>query len=375
MLKRNKQRIALLLSVLAFLIVGYVLVKPDLPKYAGYVSVSPAQDGTKGLFDLLKESGEPVKPWRKPWKSLPQAEGHTMVSIQPNNLTARELEDALDWVERGNDLLLFHASPPDGEPFEFKTLPQIDTAVVSVQDRLRPAEAGWTASIASGRRIGETDEVEPLLQDEHGVIAARLAWGEGTVTLLLVPEWTRNDAILTHSNFELLWPYLPRGRKAVWFDDYHHGMQETPGFLAVYPGWLLAILAQLTVGALLWLWMKAVRFGPAYTPRAWTVRRGDETLIAAAGWYERRGLAREALAHQEAYIRSLARAGWGVRIDATDSQLLATARQHWDKPDVDRLGELLVRFQRAREAALYGTKQLERDSRAADELISKLERK
>ncbi len=375
MLKLYKRQLALLLSVLAFLILGYLLVKPGLPDYPAYLSGSPAANGTKGLYVLLKERGEPVKAWRKPWSSLPETQGHSLVVIQPLSLTDKDRENALRWVERGNDLLLFHSSPPEWTPFAYSKLEKVNTEAVPITDLLQPEAPTRTGSIAASVRIQEASGVEPLLRDEEGVVAARSQHGQGTVTLVLMPQWTRNDTVLANAHFELLWPYLPQDRQAVWFDDYHHGVQDKPGLLAIYPAWLLAVIAQAAAAAALWLWLKAVRFGPAYTPRSWTVRRGDETLLAAAGWYDRRGLAREALSHQEAYVRSLLREKWGVRTDATDGQILAAARLHGDKADAEWLAGLLASFRKARESSVYTSKQLEQDSRAADELIRKLEGK
>ncbi|SDD40327.1 protein of unknown function [Paenibacillus sp. UNCCL117] len=377
LLKRNKRQLALLLSIIAFLSVGYFLVRPKLPDYTPYVSSSPAADGTKGLYTLLEEKGEPVGAWRKPWRSLPDTQGHTLVVIQPSFLTEQDRTAALRWVERGNDLLLFHSSPPPWAPFEFLEANSAvaDEPAVPIADLQRPERASWTAAVRSGMRIEAGEGIEPLLQDKQGFIAARSSHGSGTVTMLLVPEWLENGSLLSQSHFELLWPYLPRDREAIWFDEYHHGLQDKPGLLAVYPGWLLAVLAQLAAAALLWLWLKAVRFGPAYTPRAWTVRRGDETLLAAAGWYERQELARDALMHQEAYIRSLLREKWGVRTDATDSQALGAAKLHGNKEDAELLAGLLAAFHSARSSAVYRSKQLVQDSRRADELIRRLERK
>ncbi|WP_372812907.1 DUF4350 domain-containing protein [Paenibacillus sp.] len=374
MLKRNKTPIALVLSVAAFLGIGWLLVRPDLPDLPAYVSVSADRDGTKALYTLLEEKNVPVKRWQKPWRFLPKASGQTLVLLQPYSLTEREREEIVGWVERGNELLVFDSSPEGWTTFPAAALDEPDPGVVPVTDLRRPAETGFTGRVASAYRLDASSGMEPVLRDARGVIGGHLAVGEGSLSLFVVPEWTMNEHVLEHSHFELLWPYLNRPSGALWVDEYHHGLQDKPGLLAVYPDWLLAVLLQLLLAVLLWLWRKAVRFGPAFTPRAWTVRRGDETLLAAAGWYERGRLTREALAHQERYVRSRLRARFGVRTDASDAQVLAAAKRHWDKAAVDRLAALLACWRAAEEAVSYTPKQLEMDSRKADEVIRNLEK-
>lgn len=369
----TKQKLALLLSIAAFLILGFFLVKPELPQWPPYAASSADRSGVKGLYTLLKEQGHPVKEWRKEWRFLPDSDGQTLVVFQPQEIAEQDREVVQDWLNKGNHLLLFDNDPAYGDWFAVEEHERV-TETVEVTDTARPEQQGLSAEVSSPYRLRQENGLEPLIEDEQGIIAGKVTVGGGSVSLFVVPEWARNDMILEHSHFELLWPYLQVGSGAVWFDEYYHGLRDKPGVLAVYPGWLLAVLLQLTIGALLWLWFKAVRFGPAYTPREWTVRRGDETLLAAAGWYERRKLAYDALEHQVNYVRSLMRERWGVRTDARDGQVLAAARRHWGKDDVNRLADLLKSWQTAQQAPYYTPKQLTEDSRKADEVILKLEK-
>ncbi|WP_088830663.1 DUF4350 domain-containing protein [Paenibacillus tyrfis] len=376
MFKRNKLQIALAVSIVAFLLFGYVLVKPDLPDLPPYLSTSADRDGTKAVFTLLKEQGAPVKAWKQPWRSLPSGGRHKLIVIQPYTLGAKEWEEIRSWVSGGNELVLFHNAPAEMDGFSLTKTGEGGSSAVAITDLTGQSSTGLSGKVASIYRLKESPGMKPLLKDERGIIAGRTEVGQGSMTLLLVPEWMRNDRILEHSHFELIRPYIQTSPDTggLWFDEYHHGLYEKPGLLAVYPGWLLAVLLQLTLGALLWLWMKGVRFGPAYTPRAWMVRRGDETLLAAAGWYERRELAREALAHQARYIRGLMRERWGVRLDATVTQVLAAAKPHLSKGELEQLAAVMRSWQAAEEVVSYSPKQFEKDSRMADGVIRRLER-
>ncbi|WP_281886440.1 DUF4350 domain-containing protein [Paenibacillus sp. YYML68] len=395
MLKPNRRLVALMLSVAAFLVLGYVFVKPKLQDYPPYLSSSADRDGTKAVYTLLEEKGAAVQAWERPWSQLPKGTGQTLVVVQPYEVAEREWSELQSWLKQGNELLLLHGAPTSFPPFvteelkrdrETESSPQrvdVDRLLssetgpfmVQVTDLNRPGDKSFTAVIASNYRLKPVEGMNPLLQDDKGILAARFVVGSGGMTLFVVPEWLKNENVLQHAHYELLAPYLPQERSAIWFDEYHHGIQQKPGLLAVYPNWLLAVMVQLTIGLLLWLWLRAVRFGPAYTPRSWTVRRGDETLQAAASWYERRGLALDALAHQERFIRSLLRARWGVRHDATDAQLLHTAKQQLEPRQVEQLAELLRRYNEAQAGSgRYTAKQLLEDSRRADGLIHTLEK-
>ncbi|RXZ76674.1 DUF4350 domain-containing protein [Paenibacillaceae bacterium] len=404
MIKTQKQLLALLSAIAAFIVVGLLLTQPSTPAHPPYVSSSAAPDGVKALYTLLQEKKLPASQWKKPWRALPGTANQTMVVIEPHNVSDQEMEEMDAWVKRGNHLLLFSSNPYywDHVLLEYREKPSRDNSTVKADDGTQPEDMGneqigepepvrvpapvavtdllrpdndapLSALVETRIRIKEEHGIEPLLTDELGIIAAQFAAGDGSISVFLTPEWTRNDQIAQHAHFELIWPYLQQNNGgALWFDEYHHGFQDKPGALAIYPDWLLALLLQVVIGAMLWLWYKAVRFGPAYTPRSWVTRSGDETLLAAAGWYERSRLAREALSHQKNYIRSLMRTNWGVRTDANDRQVIAAAKRHWDKEDIEQLSHLLDCWRAAEQTPRYSTKQFVFDSRKADLIIQKL---
>lgn len=386
MLRRNSQLLGLALAIAAFVLVGLALARPDAGSEPPYASSNAHPSGVKGLFTLLEEQHVPVRAWKKPWTALPDTDGQALIVIEPRGLGAAEVETIREWAEAGNEVLVLEDDPWQWEDFA------LTEAAAGIDGDAGLAEAGGavpvpirivaghssgetlSGAIASPYRLKPDEKLEPLLADERGIVAGRIAYGSGSVTMLLVPEWASNGRIMQWSHFELLWPQLPLAAQAVWFDDYHHGLQQLPGMLSVYPAWLLAVLLQLSFGVLLWLWQKAVRFGPAYEPREWTVRRGDETLLAAAGWYDRRKLTREAIGHQARYIRSLLRQRWGVPLQATEQQVLAAARRRWSAREAEELAALLQRLREAERQPAYPVKQLVQDSRLADPIIRKLEK-
>ncbi|MDY7221235.1 DUF4350 domain-containing protein [Halalkalibacterium halodurans] len=370
---KSKEHLPLILSIAAFLVVGLLVIKPNSEEVAPpYASSSAAPDGVKGLFTLFDESDIQVGAWTKPWTQLPDRGNQTLIVIEPRDIVDEEIEQIEDWVALGNELLVFVDEPNDWEMFSSTDGWDHGDAVQDIVG-MSGLETMGLGEVSTDDRLEYREDLERILIDDNGILAGRMEIGEGGISLFLLPDWLRNDTILENDHFELLWPHLKREDGLVWFNDYHRGIQDKPGLLAAYPNWFLAVVLQLVIGALLWIWYKAVRFEPAYTPREWTVRRGDETLLAVGGWYERQKLTREAFEQQMTYVRSLLREQWGLRTDASDPQVLAAARRHWQQEDVERLADLLQSWQEAQKMSSYPATKFLTDSQKADFVIKKLQ--
>ena len=321
LLHRNKHAIGLIVCVMLFIGLGLAIVRPQPERMAPYVSFSADVDGTKGVMTLLQEKQAPVKAWKRSWSGLPAGKGQALLVVEPGAPLDGEWAKLLGWVAQGNELLLFSRDPGAGEVFRTERSDALSgNAAVMRQEGIETVER--LAEIRTKQRIVLEDGDVELLRDSSGVIAARRAYGEGAVVAAVAPEWLTNENVLKHDHFEFVWPWLvgDGSRTVLWVDEYHHGYEDTAGFLAAYPAWLVAVCAGLAVSLLLWLWQRGKRFGPAYTPRAWTVRRGDETLRAVAAWYERGRFQSEALAHQARALRRLLLARWGLPLDASPEE-------------------------------------------------------
>ncbi|WP_409343160.1 DUF4350 domain-containing protein [Paenibacillus sp. MBLB4367] len=385
MSKRTNAYIGLAVSVALFIGFGYFIYKPEAPNMAPYLSFSADLDGTKAFAELLREKEQTVKTWELPMKRLPSGGGEALLIIQPSQLADEELKALGSWMAQGNDVVLFTSLPPAWAGFQPNTGKTSDEAGGMAEGRTQGAgktggEEGGTVAAANGsvpvpspsadrkayaelrqlrktgtaagaepleavvhsaRRLEKASGVETLLEDELGAVGARQTIGDGSLTIVLAPNWLLNSEVLEHKQFELVWPLFERRWDTLWIDEYHHGIQTKPGLLAAYPEWLLAAGAQLALALALWLWMRAKRIGPVHAPRAWTVRRGDETLLAVAGWYERRKLRSEALAHSAERLRQLLWQRWGVAPGAAPQEAASAARIHWDADRASRLERLL----------------------------------
>ncbi|MGN7470328.1 DUF4350 domain-containing protein [Brevibacillus sp. SAFN-007a] len=365
-------RAGIVAAIGLLVIVGWLIVKPVATRLPPYLASSAQPDGIKAVLLLLEEKGSRVKEWRQPMHVLPKSAGQALLVVEPDNLRAKEQEELLAWVSGGNDLFVFseRAIPWTDLPFEPKDIAEKGNRERNI--RGQSLGEGLMGKAQTRVRWKEAEGLEPLFYDDDGILAGKVAVGAGSLSYFLVPDWLTNRKIGELSHFEAVWPHLQETWSVIWVDDYHHGLQEKPGLLAIYPGWLVAAVAQLAIVLLLFVWWKGKRFGPVYTLREWTVRRGDETLLAVSVWYERRGLARDALAHREAYLRQLMYDRWGVPHHADRAEILRCARLRWDEQAVTRLAALLDRLEQAHSGTGYSAKRLLADSLLLDEIMTQL---
>jgi len=408
--RTSKLYAALAVCVFLFVALGLALLRPGLPDYAPYLSFSPDTDGVKAVRLLLEERGASVVEWRLPPDRLSNGRGETYVAVEPAGMTTASVERLLRWAERGNEVIVFGRTGVrflDGWKAIYAETPEAEEIAVVVREDGREtiasaitesglrlahdpnagergdaAGGGDEASSDDGAPNGEAtsnrgatsngeaasngeatsngeavSDGEALLRDEAGALAVRQAVGQGFVTVAVSPEWLRNDTVPERSHLELVWRILGGSdaiaSRTIYFDEYHHGYAASPGIAQVYPAWLLAAAAQLALAAVAWLWWKGKRFGAAYAPRSFVVRRGDETLLAVAGWYRYGRLADRSLAHAVGRLRAVLQTRVGVPPHAGAEQLAAAAeRALRDRPaDPSRMAALRDALRRWETAA------------------------
>ncbi|NOU73591.1 DUF4350 domain-containing protein [Paenibacillus sp. LMG 31458] len=365
----NRLHVGLALSILLFLALGYWLVKPKLPDQPPYLSFSADIDGTKAWKELLSTKQKAIKEWRLNWKNLPNGEAMLLVALQPSGVTKADRDELLDWVRKGNDVVLFDRNPEGWKLWGTELAGEIgkdstkdstknstknstkdstnstkesaSVSTIRVSPDYTSAEGLLTGRVDTPYRIKPGGNGRVLFEDEHGVLASRIEEGSGSITVVLTPNWMQNGTIDQESHFELVWPLFAKSWDAVWVDETHHGFGTKPGLLAVYPAWLVLASVQLGLALLLWLWLRGKRFGPVHTPRAWTVRRGDEGVHAVAAWYERLGYQHEALAHQQLFLRQLLHQRWGLSPSASALQAAEAARGRMSEAQAAQLARLL----------------------------------
>ncbi|MBA2942003.1 DUF4350 domain-containing protein [Paenibacillus sp. CGMCC 1.16610] len=381
----NKLHVGLAVSIVLFFALGYWVAKPKLPDLPPYLSFSADVDGTKAWKELLTTKQSAVKEWRLDWKHLPGGTSMLLVAIQPSAVTKSDREHLLKWVQAGNDAIIFDREPQgwaswgtvrvdggalgtrdavgeqeqqvqqekqekqvkqenqENQENQEKQVKQVkDASTIRVSADYTSVEGTLTGKVETSYRLQPGGSGLALFEDERGVLASRVQEGAGSITMVLTPTWLQNGTIDEASHFELIWPLFAKSWDAVWVDETHHGYGTKPGLLAVYPAWLVLASAQLGLALLLWLWLRGKRFGPVHTPRAWTVRRGDEGVHAVAAWYERLGYRREALAQQQLFLRQLLYQRWGLSPSASALQAAEAARGRMPEAQAAQLMRLLA---------------------------------
>ncbi|WP_274364011.1 DUF4350 domain-containing protein [Paenibacillus thermotolerans] len=391
MTRTNRTQALLAVCVFLFIGLGFAFIRPGLTDYSPYLSFSPDLDGTKALRTLLERQGADVREWRLPPDRLPKAEGQLYVAIDPYKMTQTAGGELTSWAsEYGNDVVVLEHVPgplnpwgtedsertgdEEKQPAKAEPVRQ-DESAAYVTAVGGAGETTHEAIVESFLRLTEVEADEVLLRDERGVIAARKSIGQGSVTMALTPEWTQNENILKGEQFELLWSMLggeSAAGRTIYFDEYHHGYADSPGISQVYPPWLLAAFGQIAAALIIWLWRKGKRFGPAYTPREFRVRRSDETLLAVSGWYRRGKLTRESLGYRVEHLkRALSLRGVGLPGAAKAADIAAAAKPALKPETAEALRNVLLRWEQADGA--YSEKRWVEDSAVLDEALRTIE--
>jgi hypothetical protein len=376
-MKRYKRYAALGICAAVFIALGLWIMKPAVKDQPAWLSFSADTDGIKAWRELTATSQPQAGEWKLRWERLPQGSNHLLVAVEPQGVGPDEWEALKQWLSEGNHFILLDRDPNGLSGFRTAALESKDSAetddqeggkgsaaadkakeseggkasaaaddakepaAVPVEAPLLDNRSGLTALALSPVRITPDAGDEVLVRDSKGVLASRMKIGSGSAALVLEPEWLQNGEVLKASHLDLMWPLFAEKRAAVLFDETHHGYGVKPGLFAVYPDWLLLASIQLAAALILWLWLSGKRFGPVHVPRAWTVRRGDETVRALAVWYLRSGLMEEALEHGRQRLRQLLAQRWGLDHRTTPAQAAAAARSRWSGEDAQRLEQAM----------------------------------
>ena len=343
--------IGIFLGICLFIGLGILLTPQGPTQYPAYLTESPSPSGVKAFYTLLEKNFTQVDSWKKPPQALPiLASRQLMIMVEPSvPLNSDEIEQWTQWLEAGNDLWLLDRNPKglfhlQTSLLSSATNSETNEETNSTSDPITTISGSeewqgtYHATLETDARLIAESNDHILLQDKLGIIALSRAYGQGELMVLLAPEWLTNGLILDQDHLQLVLPFISRANpKVIWFNDFVHRNSNLPTALAVYPEWLLVLLAQVLISFLLWLWYKGKRFGSIRTPREWAVRFGDERIRAVASWYERGKFYQESLAIQSKFLYHAVQERWGIPsnleepefIEATIQRMPADKQQQW----------------------------------------------
>lgn len=195
------------------------------------------------------------------------------------------------WLAEGGHLVTF---PPDIETSRDDSLiamAGVHTVAVDTADATAETDesiAGYrlTRPILE-RRLALADEATnggaiATIEDEFGIVAARLPRGEGYLTVIVSDLWLTNGLIAEPESarfaLDLLAGAIEPGKVWIVFDEAIPGLFDR--LFEAMPG----VLAGIAIAVALWLWSVVPRFGPLSNDSDYARRSITEHLEAAGAF-------------------------------------------------------------------------------------------
>ena len=274
-----KRKYKILVSVIAVCWIVAQFVRP-MP---GGSSYSPEPTGTMALYTLLEERGYAPQRWRTPFSELdPEQLGGLMVVTTPSR-DAGSMKDLLEWIERGNSLLVVGYSGLRA----LKLFAELGLSAASDVERTLshialdtpdPASVECTHPVCTGvSSISELSsmlhvsqnvrqETEVLVGNAEEAQVLRITRGAGEIWVFSSRDSIINRNIDRLDNLRLIYQIIYQSTQ-VYFDEFHHGYTapvkaefenrwETMMLLLVYLAVILALIAL----------SRSVRFGTPIIP-------------------------------------------------------------------------------------------------------------
>lgn len=294
------------------------------------MSESPSPTGVKAFYTYLKDKRE-VNRWLHSPENLPKSEDeHLLLMVEPYFIPEKEEMDAyLEFMEKGNTILLFHTNPKGMFDIEIEHL----SSDTYLGEDLRVSDnngTGYRADLHSPIRLQTNEQDKILLKDEAGVLAFKRSFGKGQLIVSNSPEWIINGSILSVDHLPLILSLINEEENtSLLFDEFVHGAQNSSTFLTLYPKWFLLLLLQSALIAILWLIAHGKRFGPIFIPREESVRFSDEGIRALSAWYLRGRRYQESLSYQADYVKLLLQERWGIPVSKEWKDLSAPLERKW----------------------------------------------
>ncbi|MED3550403.1 DUF4350 domain-containing protein [Cytobacillus praedii] len=328
--EKRRPWIWLVILLILFILISYFSFSKQPKPYPNYVSDSPSPTGVKAFYTYLKDKKE-VKKWSHSPEHLPKSgEKNLLLMVEPYFFPEKEeMEAYLEFMEKGNTILLFHTNPKGMFDIEIE---HIDSNTYTGEDLVVNDNSGtdYRADLYSPVRLQTNEKDKILLEDEAGVLAIKRSYGKGQLIVSNSPEWIINGSILSADHLPLILSLLNEEENtSLLYDEFVHGAENSSTFLTLYPKWFLLLFLQSALIAILWLMSRGRRFGPIFIPREESVRFSDEGIRALSAWYIRGRRYHESLLFQAEYVKLLLQERWGIPVSKEWKDLSAPLERKW----------------------------------------------
>ncbi|MCL6477256.1 MAG: DUF4350 domain-containing protein [Peptococcaceae bacterium] len=261
MFKNRKTTLFFYLGI--FLIIILVVLSLFIPNtvHPPFTTFSPKANGTKAIFLLLNKEG--FEAFRL-FTAVPQGQG-LLVMVEPEgSLTERDWEQVLDWVARGNTLLMASGNPNYlYEHLDYdlnKVSGMFKTGHVSSDHPL--LKDVRELSPTGGARLKKHASMTFTYGDEQGIYLAQSVKGKGHIVLLTLPDLFTNREIAKKDNLVLFLNIVRQyGQEGVWFNELAHGYTWEKNTRDIFTWPLRLAAVQLALGVLLLYYYWGKRFG------------------------------------------------------------------------------------------------------------------
>lgn len=232
-------------------------------------SYATAGDGAAAYADLLGRRGHPVERLRSGLDQAPLQSDSTLVVLDPRLLEDTESAALERFVRSGGRLVLAgqQTAPllrgllPEGPVWSpagmGRATPLVPTPEVGEVGSVRASGEGSWRSVGSALPVlaGRSDAGEQIL-------AAVAVVGQGRVVLVADAGIFQNRLLGEDDNAAFAVAAIGARGRPVGFAEATHGYGESEGLAAVPSRWRWA-LGGAVVTALVWMWSRGARFGPA----------------------------------------------------------------------------------------------------------------
>lgn len=262
------------LACLAILVVISILIPST--QFLPYTTDSPKPDGTKALYLLLNKAEFGVS---KLLTTKPQQQG-LMIMVEPNDhFRENDWKEVVEWVDRGNTLLLASDSPNGIYKHFNLELVEVSGAAKTghINSNNRLLQDIRELSLPGKARLKQHQSMAFTYGDDQGIYFAELIRGEGRIIFLTLPELFTNKEINQKDNLILLLNIIRTyGQEGIWINEAVHGYSWEKASREVFAWPLGLVVLQLAVAVVMLYWLWGRRFGrPIPLPESTGQTLGD----------------------------------------------------------------------------------------------------
>ncbi|MBZ0189738.1 MAG: DUF4350 domain-containing protein [Candidatus Obscuribacterales bacterium] len=228
--------------------------------------------GLSGLLTLTQNMGHPVDTWELSYRRLHSIKGMLVLIAPVQSLESFEIEQIMDWVSEGNDLVYLDNFSIGLTRHVLKTVGMsVRSQVAELNESELPIDGDNpilsmvdSVTVSAGLRlIGG----EALIKDNQGAVLALARHGNGRIFLGSCPTLLNNAYIANSSfrgNFQLIENIFSTANGTIYFDEKSHGFSKgTNVFLYLSRSQAGPVTAQILLIVLIAFISESQRFGKA----------------------------------------------------------------------------------------------------------------